>query len=95
MDVGEEDDHLEAGLLEVDELVGREHVADVEDAGGFVADVRSLALGLLAQRAYLLLRDHLGRVPGDPFVGVHERFESWRRVMTSGTLRRTRSEGLP
>ena len=85
VDVRQQDDDLETLLLEVDELVRRQHVTDVEDAGGLVPDVRPLPLWVLTQRAYLLGGDHLGRVPGDPFVGVHTRGETTVRDMTSGS----------
>ena len=71
MESVEQDRHFEADRLQVHQFRRGEHVADVEHARRFVADVRALALRLRGQRSPLVFRDHLGRVPGDPLVDVH------------------------
>jgi len=77
----------------VDELVRGEHVPDVEDARGLVADVRPLPVGVVGHSLDLLLGDHLGRVPGDPLVGIHTPDCAVVGHMTSGCVR-TDGEGV-
>jgi len=86
VDVREQHDHVEAGVLQVDELVRGEQVAEVEHAGGLVADVRSLPVGVLGQRSKFLLGHDFRRVPREEFVGVHTTAESTLRVKRFGCV---------
>jgi hypothetical protein len=77
---------LHAGVLEVHQLVRRQEVPEVEHAGGLVADVHPLALGVLGQLPHLRLGHDFRRVPSDALVGVHTPGDSARRVKRCGSV---------